>query len=163
MDNEREPGNIKDRLVRILRREIRPHLNDVHPARCERYKMYEAIVVDLIRRPEGTEIEELWSQIEALSHCRPWGPAFRLSLRFRGQPKYPIRREPSQGQLSWDFSSPIEHGETADVAGQGRENHLCILRTLLQVAQPDEPPTIVLRRARLKFLMHLYCTLRGGA
>lgn len=155
--------NVKKKLLSILEREIRPHLRDSHPDRRERYRRCEAVVVDLVKRPAGTEIEGLWSQIEELSHIEPWGSGLRLSLKFRGRPTYPITREPSGGQLGWDFSSRIDCEETVDSHGSTREAHLRILRNLLKTPPAEEPEAVRQQRSRLMFLIDLYETLRDEA
>lgn len=143
----------------ILQRQVRPYLADPHPGRRERYRRYEAIIVEIMRMPPGAEVEELWHRIEDLSYLEPWGSSFRLSMRFGPRPKYLVKTDEVRGQLVWDFSAAIEYEEAEQLSPGGRDAHLAILKNLLRNPYPNELESTRHQRDRLLFLVDLYRTL----
>ncbi len=155
----RPVSRVKEKLMNILQRQIRPYLADPHPDRRERYRMYEVIIVELMRMPPGDEAENLWLQIQDLSYVEPWGSGLRLSMRFGPRPKYLVKSEPFRGQLGWDFSHTIEYEEPEESSLGDREVHLAILKDLLRNPSPNESEATRHQRYKLLFLVDLYRTL----
>jgi len=146
----------REKIRQILFREVRPHLNDPHARRQQRFRIYEKILVRLLQSSPGDEMDVLWSMMRQAADQEPWRAALQRSLQEAGA-HYLVKQQSGDGQMRWDLSSEIEKsvGETDDYP----TTYIQTIQALLKhrpIAESAEEKN----RIKLSFLTELYLRLQ---
>ncbi len=151
-----EPASPREKLLQMLRSEIRPGLQDSNPQRRRRFRMQEQVAVSILQGSPGAELNQIRSRISCMARSRPWGPVLQKMRRFQGGTVFIMDEDDGDsGQLRWDLTAGVQ----SIPEGQLSFREECgMIQRVLQIFKyrPELTADAKTKCDELLFLIHLH-------